>query len=180
MAEIMKVVGLLVATCFFGATSSATYHPICDETPLNTFDINKMLTCGFNADAWSLWIPMEGSAFCERDSIDVSDKGDYVCYSVNSSDCTRSPYMFTTVPGETYMERDLGNGEKTKSLVLDTDNCKYLFQFECFPDGTVWRYLTYKSTWTDSEKQAFKEKVADHPYTQCLKPYTFKCAEGEL
>ncbi|XP_077552775.1 uncharacterized protein LOC144167362 [Haemaphysalis longicornis] len=179
MTSNMKV-GLIVAASFFVATASASYDPVCEETPLNTFNINQMLSCGFNADSWSLWIPPTGSAFCERDSIDVSDTGDFICYSVNSSDCRLTPYVFTTVPGQTYLERDLGNGEKTRSLVLDTDNCKYVVQLECFPDESVWRYVTYKSTWTDSEIQAFKDKVAENQSLQFLEPYTFKCSAGQV
>ncbi|CAN8009499.1 unnamed protein product, partial [Ixodes pacificus] len=38
--------------------------------------------------------------------------------------------------GPNYLQRDLGNGNKTTSLILDTDNCHYLVQLECFPDGS--------------------------------------------
>ncbi|KAK8778297.1 hypothetical protein V5799_020360 [Amblyomma americanum] len=57
----------------------------CSAKPLNTFDLKKILGCGFNADAWSLWIPPNGYAYCQRDSIDISDMGDYTCYSANST-----------------------------------------------------------------------------------------------
>lgn len=161
-------------------TASAFYDPACSAKPLNTFDLKKMLGCGFNADAWSLWIPPSGYAYCQRDSIDISDKGDYTCYTANSTGhCRMVPYIYVAVDGEEYMERDLGRGIKSRAIILDTDNCKFLVQIECFPDGKVWRYLTYKNTWTPSEASTFKAKVKNEKALSFLRAYSFGCHVGK-
>nr|XP_054932236.1 uncharacterized protein LOC126540121 [Dermacentor andersoni] len=136
----------------------------------------QILRCGFSADSWAVWIPPNQSAFCAPESIDQSHRGDYVCYSVNSTaECKMTPYLYTAVDGSNKLERDLGDGTKSRSLILDTDNCKYLVQLECFPDGSVWRYVTYKKSWTQSEIDSFKTRVRKEKSLSFLKSYNFDC-----
>ncbi|XP_070387229.1 uncharacterized protein [Dermacentor albipictus] len=87
-------------------------------------------------------------------------------------------YTYAPVNGKHYLERDIGSGKKTRSVILDTDNCKYLVQIECYPDGSVWRYVTYKASWTQSEVNAFKKRVQQTSSLSFLRCLTFKCSVG--
>ncbi|XP_077554334.1 uncharacterized protein LOC144169174 isoform X2 [Haemaphysalis longicornis] len=160
--------------------ASATYDQACSGTPLNTFYLEQTLGCGYNADSWSIWIPPTGPPYCLRDSLDKSDKGDFVCYAVNPGNCHASTYIYAPVYNQVYLERHLQDGGRSRCLVLDTDNCKYMAYIECFPDGTVWRYFTYKSSWTESEIKEFKRRIEKEPSLSFLSPYTFNCSSGEL
>lgn len=58
----------------------------CDMFSCALFFPNmQTLDCGFNAVAWTLWIPPSGPVYCNRDSFDKSDRDDFVCYSENST-----------------------------------------------------------------------------------------------
>ncbi|XP_037561219.1 uncharacterized protein LOC119440378 [Dermacentor silvarum] len=162
------------------AAGTDTYDSACNANPLTTFDLTKMMNCGLNADAYAIWMPPTECPYCQRDSIDRSPKGEFTCYATNSNaGCIMTPYTYAPVNGKHYLERDIGNGKKARSLILDTDNCKYLVQVECYPDGSVWRYVTYKASWTQSEIDAFKKKVQKTSSLSFLRCLTFKCSEGK-
>ncbi|KAH9371547.1 hypothetical protein HPB48_016710 [Haemaphysalis longicornis] len=114
----------------------------------------QTLGCGYNADSWSIWIPPTGPPYCLRDSLDKSDQGDFVCYAVNPGNCHASTYIYAPVYNQVYLERHLHDG--------------------------VWRYFTYKSSWTESEIKAFKRRIEKEPSLSFLSPYTFNCSFGEL
>ncbi|KAK8778296.1 uncharacterized protein LOC144123615 [Amblyomma americanum] len=175
--------GVILCTVFlvqlFFADGTDTYDKACSATPLTTFDLTKIMNCGVNANAYSIWMPPAGCPYCQRDSIDKSPKGEFTCYATNATaECTMIPYTYAPVNGQKYTERDIGNGKKSRSLILDTDNCKYLVQIECYPDGSVWRYVTYKNSWTQSEIDAFKTKIQKNDALSFLRCLTFQCSHG--
>lgn len=175
----VSAIGVVIAASGLLATASAGYDHSCWDTPLAIFDLKQTLDCGYNAVAWSLWIPPHGPAYCQRDSFDKSDEGDFVCYSENTTQlCGFKRYQYVAVSGENYLERDLGNGKKSQSMIVDTDNCKYLLQRECYEDGSVWHYMTYKGTWTQPEIDRFIARVQTEPALSFLRPYSFLCPHG--
>ncbi|XP_040078063.2 uncharacterized protein LOC8034590 [Ixodes scapularis] len=171
---------LLVATLCTWATASSSE---CDQTPLVTFNLNQIVNCGFNGESWSVWNVPNTAPYCGADVIDKSADGKFLCYDIESGTCNRIPYIYgvrSGGKGPNFLERDLGNASKTTSLILDTDNCHYLVQLECFPDGSVSRYVTYKSSWTSAEKSAFKTKAASNSALSFVQDYTFDCANGNV
>ncbi|XP_077531636.1 uncharacterized protein LOC144144122 [Haemaphysalis longicornis] len=169
---------VLASTYVAFATASATYDKACSVTPLTAFNLDKILSCGLNSDAYAVWIPPKGCPYCKLDSIDRGIANNLVCYDVNRAQCSRIPYIYYPAQGQAYLERDLGNGTKTRSIILDTDNCKYFVQIKCYPDGSVWRYVTYKNSWTQSEIEAFKKKIQKENSLKFLSCLTFNCAKG--
>ncbi|CAN8031921.1 unnamed protein product [Ixodes persulcatus] len=172
---------LLLLVAAFTWTSASTSE--CNRLPLAVFNLNRMLNCGFNGDAWSIWNVPGRAPYCGADVIDKTEDGKFLCYDVESGTCDRVPYIFgvrSFLSGPNYLQRDLGNGNKTTSLILDTDNCHYVVQLECFPDGSVSRYVTYKSSWTSAGKTQLKAKAAMMPSLNFVQNYTFDCANGNV
>lgn len=175
----VAAIAVVIAASGLLGTASGEYDQSCCDPPLAIFNLKQTLDCGFNAVSWTLWIPPSGPAYCNRDSFDQSDRGDFVCYSENSTRrCGMKQYLYVAVNGGNYLERDLGNGVKSRSLIVDTDNCKYLLQRECYDDGSVWHYMTYKDTWTQPEIESFKARVQTEPALSFLSPYSFLCPLG--
>nr|XP_037284876.1 uncharacterized protein LOC119177788 [Rhipicephalus microplus] len=173
------ILAMVIIYCGLLSPASGGYDHSCWDTPLAIFDLKQTLDCGYNAIAWSLWIPPDGHAYCQRDSFDRSDDANFVCYSENSTErCGKKRYEYAAVSGENYLERRLDNGAKSQSMIVDTDNCKYLVQRECYDDGSVWHYVTYKETWTQPEIDHFIARVQTEPALHFLRPYSFMCQLG--
>lgn len=171
---------LLLAAVLQWATASSSE---CDQTPLATFDLNKMINCGFNGESWSISNVPGEPLFCGANVIDKTSDGDLLSYDIDGRTCNRLPFIYSVrngANGTNFLERDLGNGAKSISLVLDTDNCHYLVLLECFPDESVSRYVTYKSTWTSAEKDQLAAKAATNSALDFVQDYTFDCANGNV
>ncbi|XP_040077615.2 uncharacterized protein LOC8026724 [Ixodes scapularis] len=140
-----------------------------------------MLNCGHNGESWSIWSIPGKHPYCAQDTVDRTRDGRYQCYENGNQDCRRLPYIYNPRPGwnsPNQLSRDLGNGSWSQSLVLDTDNCNFLVQLECYEDGSVHTYVTYKSTWPRQERLAYRDKARWVPQLSFLKYYMFDCENG--
>ncbi|CAN7937729.1 unnamed protein product [Ixodes hexagonus] len=170
---------LLAVVSTWAAASSSD----CDQPPVATFNVNMLVNCGSNGESWSVWNVPGKAPYCGADIIDKTRDGKFVCYDIEDGTCNRIPYVYSrrnALVQPNLLERDLGDGTKSTSLILDTDNCNYLVQLECFPDGSVSRYVTYKSTWTTAGKEALKTKAATTPALSFVQNYTLDCANGNV
>ncbi|XP_042144633.1 uncharacterized protein LOC115322562 [Ixodes scapularis] len=144
----------LLATMFQWATASSSE---CDQTPLATFDLNKMINCGFNGESWSISNVPGEPLFCGANIIDKTSDGNLLSYDIDGRTCNRLPFIYSVRNGanETnFLERDLGNG--------------------------VSRYVTYKSTWTSAGKDQLAAKAATNSALDFVQDYTFDCANGNV
>ncbi|CAN7939983.1 unnamed protein product, partial [Ixodes hexagonus] len=145
----------------------------------------QIIDCGHNGESWSIWNEPGEEPYCLGDVVDKTSDGKYLCYALDDRNrtCRRTPYLYSPAKdgnGPNYFERKLGKNVRSKSLILDTDNCKFLVQLECFPDGSVTRYVTYKSTWTSDEKELLKTKAENFEQLRFLRDYTFDCVNGRV
>lgn len=169
---------LLLATVLGSATAFQSFS--CNEKPLQRFDLKALLNCGYNGASWSVWNVPGKDPYCSLDTVDMTRDGRYLCYDNGNMTCRRVPYIYDCPHANSpnFLERALGNGAKSKSVILDTDNCNFLVQIECFDDGSVQSYVTYKSTWPYEERQEYLAKASWEHQLYFLKGYSLDCEHG--
>ncbi|CAN7994442.1 unnamed protein product [Ixodes pacificus] len=90
--------------------------------------------------AYSIWDIPGSEPYCLLDAVDQDKDGNYMCFKFDSGGiCSRTPFVYHSRGGSdnpNALSRDLGGCAMTKSLIVDTDNCNYLVQAECYANGT--------------------------------------------
>ncbi|XP_002407495.4 uncharacterized protein LOC8034048 [Ixodes scapularis] len=154
----------------------------CDEKPLANFDLQQLLRCGGNSMAYSIWDIPGSEPYCLLDAVDQDKDGNYMCFKFDTGGiCSRTPYVYHSRGGSANpnaLSRDLGGCAMTKSLIVDTDNCNYLVQAECYANGTVYNYLTYKESWPRAQRDAYIQAAANQDQIAFIASLSIDCENG--
>ncbi|KAM7288346.1 uncharacterized protein ISCGN_028596 [Ixodes scapularis] len=133
--------------------------------------------------AYSIWDVPGSRPFCLLDAVDQDKDGNYMCYKyAEGGKCSRIPYTYLPRVGSANpnsLARDPGGcSPMSKSLIVDTDNCNYLIQAECYANGTVNTYLTYKESWPRASRDAYIKAAARNHQISYIANYTIDCENG--
>lgn len=178
----MTAAGLrLILITAASTVASVTGSCPCDDQPLTTFDLGSLIRCGYNSAAWTIWIEPDIAPYCLLDSVDNTQDGGYLCFKFENNTCRRIPYLYyqrSGVGNPNYLARDGKGCAMSKSLILDTDNCKFLIQSECYADGSVTRYVTYKESWSQQDRQIYLQSIQNIPALSFMRNLKINCENG--
>ncbi|XP_040075753.1 uncharacterized protein LOC115316791 [Ixodes scapularis] len=176
-----SILGFLALVVVLGADQSSGSCQ-CDEAPLRKFDIQALLRCGGNSMAYSILEAPGSPPHCQLDAIDQDRDGNLICYMFSEGGiCSRTPHTYYSrggISNPNALSRDLGGCAMTKSLIVDTDNCNYLVHTECYANGSVYKYLTYKESWPRASRDAYIRAAVTKFQISYIKDYSIDCENG--
>ncbi|CAN7938710.1 unnamed protein product, partial [Ixodes hexagonus] len=65
-----------------------------------------------------------------------------------------------------------------KSLIVDTDNCNYFLQVECYSNGTDHFYIVSVESWPRAHGVRYIKAAANKDQTSFISSYSIDCENG--